>query len=74
MLPRGAASFPSHNIGFVHSTASAYMDHMFLQCLIDCKLQAFDNFQIDKLTFYSNIFRANFEWKIAAFNMSNYGM
>lgn len=42
------------------------MDHMFSQCLIDCKLQAFDNFQIDKLTFYTKIFRANFEWKIAA--------
>lgn len=39
---------------------------MFLQCLTDCKLQAFDNFQIDNLTFYTKIFRARFEWKVAA--------
>lgn len=56
----------THNISFVHNSSSAYMAHMFLQCLIDCKLQTFDNFQTDKLTFYSRIFRANFEWKIAA--------
>lgn len=37
---------------------------MFLERLRDCKLQAFGNFQIDKLTFYTKIFRANFEWKI----------
>lgn len=39
---------------------------MFLRCLVDCKLQAFDNFQIDKLPFYTKVFRANFKWKIAA--------
>lgn len=26
----------THNIGFVHSTASAYIGHMFSQSVIDC--------------------------------------
>lgn len=51
---------------FVRGTDCTYVDIMFLLRLMDCGPEAFGNFWLDKLMFYTKIFRTNFEWKIAA--------
>lgn len=50
----------------MYGTVCTYADLMFFLCLIDCGPEAFDNSRLDELMFYTNIFRMNFEWKIAA--------
>lgn len=56
----GRSLLLAHCTVFVHGTACTDVNLMLLQRLIDCKPQSFDDFQLEQLTFYTKIFRADF--------------